>query len=91
MQWKNTEMKLTRDELLSELLEAGFTLRNCKGEKEDEHHDETVRVSTTKAEFSLLWPLRLLLALAIRTRQVSAISTEALFERLRASPSGRIV
>lgn len=91
MKWKHLEFKLTRDELLGEVLEGVFTLTNCKGDKDDQYHNETVMVSTTKAEHSLLCPLRLVISLAMRTRQVAPTTTSDLFQQLRTSPSGRIV
>lgn len=67
---------MIQDELLGEVLEVVFTLRDCKGHKQDEHHDETIKVCTTKAEHSLLCSFRLVLALALRTQQVYTISAE---------------
>lgn len=91
MKWKHLEFKLTKDDLLGEVLEGLFTLTNCKGDKDDQYHNETVRVSSTNAEHSLLCPLRLLVSLAIRTRQVAPTTTSELFQQLRTSRSGRVV
>lgn len=91
MKWKHLEFKLTKDDLLGELLEGVFTLTNCKGDKDDQYHNESVRVSSTKAEHSLLCPLRLLVSLAIRTRQVVPTTAADLFQQLRTSRSGRVV
>lgn len=91
MKWKHLEFKLSRDELLGEVLEGVFTLTNCKGEKDDEYHNETVRVSSTRAEHTLLCPLRLVISLAIRTGQVAHKTAADLFQHLRSSHSGRVV
>lgn len=91
MKWKHLEFKLFKDDLLGEVLEGVFTLTNCKGDKDDQYHNESVRISSTKAEHSLLCPLRLLVSLAIRTRQVVPTTASDLFQQLRSSQSGRVV
>ncbi|KAA1086444.1 hypothetical protein PGTUg99_016079 [Puccinia graminis f. sp. tritici] len=91
LKWKDIDIRYSSEEFIGAVLVGFFTLTQCKGEKNDAYHNETIRVVSTAPEHGLLCPLRLIISLAIRTHRVEPTTAAALFEQLRNSRSHRVV